>query len=450
MTQLHFPDGFLWGAATAAYQIEGAWDEDGKGESIWDRFSHQPFRILNGDAGDIACDHYHHMPEDVAMMKNLGLKAYRFSISWPRVLPQGIGQVNPPGLAFYDRLVDELLEAGIVPMATLNHWDFPQPLQDLGGWPNRDSINWFTAYAQVVFDKLADRIPYWATHNEPMVVAFSGYGFGSFAPGIADFSEAMKTVHHLHLAHGNAVNLYRQLGYDGQIGIVLNLATFIPETDDSADIAAAKRMEDLINGLFLDPILKRDYPADFMDWIGVMAPPIQPDDMAVIAQPIDFLGVNYYFSQYVKYSPHSLFKFEAKPNIDPGWGATEKGWGICPSQLTALLRHLKTNYDSPPIYITENGTSLDEPADETGFVSDQGRINYLRAHFKAAHDAIQEGVDLRGYFVWSLMDNFEWAEGYSLRFGLIHIDFENPQRKRTPKESFAWYQKVIENNAVGD
>jgi len=448
MTQLIFPENFIWGAATAAYQIEGAWNEDGKGESIWDRFSHQPYRILNGDTGDIACDHYHHMPEDVALMKELGLQSYRFSISWPRILPQGTGTVEPRGLDFYDRLVDHLLKAGITPMATLNHWNFPQALQDRGGWPNRDSAAWFTEYARIVFERLADRIPYWATHNEPFVVAFSGYSDGSFAPGIANFSQALLAAHHLNLAHGRTVELYRQEGYEGQIGIVLNLATYQPKTTDPADIAAAGRIKQLINGMFIDPIFKGKYPAELMEWVGEMAPEIQQGDMVVISQPTDFLGINFYFGQVVSHQPHGLLKLKSEQYIDPGWGMTEKGWGICPSQLTELLVEIKENYGNPPMFITENGTALGEPVDEKGFVNDQGRINYLRAHFEAAHQAIAQGADLRGYYVWSLMDNFEWADGFSLRFGLIHVDFEDPNRKRTPKASCAWYRDVIEKNAV--
>ena len=443
-----FPKDFLWGAATASYQIEGAWDEDGKGESIWDNFSHKPYRILNGDTGDVACDHYHHMPEDVALMKEIGLRSYRFSISWPRILPEGKGKVEPRGLDFYDRLVDELLNAGITPMATLNHWDFPQALQDLGGWPNPDCVGWFTDYAGIVFEKLADRIPFWATHNEPMVVAFPGYGDGSFAPGVASYPQAFQAAHHLNLAHGKTVQLYRQSGYEGQIGVVLNLALFKPKTDKQADVAAAERIESLINGMFLDPIIKGKYPNNLIDWVGEMAPKIQNGEMAVINEPIDFLGINFYFGQFVSFSPHGLLKLNSEPAVDPGWGMTDKGWGVCPSQLTELLLVIKEDYGNPPVYITENGTALGEPVDETGFVNDQGRINYLRAHFEAAHKAIEQGSDLRGYYVWSLMDNFEWAEGYSLRFGLINVDFDDPQRKRTPKASCGWYSNVIENNGL--
>jgi beta-glucosidase len=392
MTHLKFPQDFIWGAATASFQIEGAWDQDGKGESIWDHFNHQPYRILNADTADIACDHYHHMPEDVALMHNLGIHSYRFSISWPRILPSGTGKVEPRGLDFYDRLVDQLLAAGITPMATLNHWDFPQALQARGGWPNRDSVEWFTHYAQVVFEKLADRVPLWATHNEPFVVALSGYGDGQFAPGIASFPQALRACHHLLLAHGRTVELYRQLGYVGQIGIVLNLATFIPKTDQPQDIAAANRIEMLINGLFLDPLFRQQYPPALVEWMGEMWPDIEADDMHVISQPIDFLGINFYFSQIVRYSPNGLLKLRSEQQIDPGWGMTDKGWGICPSQLTTLLIHIKQAYGDIPLYITENGFSLSvRTADQDGVINDQARINFLRAHFQAAHQAITHG-----------------------------------------------------------
>jgi beta-glucosidase len=448
MTQLTFPNDFIWGAATAAYQIEGAWDEDGKGESVWDRFAHQPYRILNGDTGDVACDHYHHLEEDIHLIKRLGLKSYRFSISWPRVLPQGTGQVEPRGLNFYDRLVDQLLAAGVAPMATLNHWDFPQVLQDRGGWPHRDSADWFADYAKVVFENLGDRVAYWATHNEPFVVAFPGYAEGSFAPGVASLPQALQAVHHLNLAHGRAVQLYRQMGLPGQIGVVLNLATFHPATTDPADIAAAQRIEDLINNMFLDPIFKGAYPSDLLSWFGDVGPDIQPGDMSLISKPIDFLGINFYFGQIVRYNPHGLLKLHSEQTIDKGWGKTKKGWGICPSQLTELLLRLKENYGNPPMFITENGTALGEQPNESGFVNDQGRINYLRAHFIAAQKAIASGADLRGYYVWSLMDNFEWTEGYDLRFGLINVDFKDPDRKRTAKASYDWYREVIEHNGI--
>ena len=449
MTQLTFPKDFLWGAATASYQIEGAWDADGKGESVWDRFTHLPNRILNHDTGDIACDHYHHMLNDVALMQDLGLPSYRFSISWPRILPDGTGSVEQRGLDFYDHLVDALLEANIQPMVTLNHWDFPQALQDRGGWPNRDCVDWFNEYARIVFERLGDRVAYWATHNEPFVVAFSGYGDGGFAPGISCFHQAFQAAHHLNLAHGHTVALYRQMGLPGKIGIVLNLATFVPKTDTPEDIAAAGRIEDLINNIFLHPLFNGSYPPDLMAWIGEMAPEIEAGDMAMIDQPIDFLGINYYFSQIVQFDPHGLLKLRSEPKIDPGWGITGKGWGICPSELTNLLMQLKDQCANIPMFIAENGTSLEEQSQDDGSIDDQGRINYLRAHFQAAHQAIQRGVNLCGYYVWSLMDNFEGAEGYALRFGLIHVDFKDPNRKRTPKASFSWYRDVIRENAIG-
>ena len=446
----HFPKDFTWGAATAAYQIEGAWQEDGKGESIWDHFTHQPYRILNGDTGDVACDHYHHLSEDVALMKDLGIQSYRFSISWPRILPEGVGKVEPRGLAFYDRLVDELLEAGIKPNASLNHWDFPQALQTRGGWVNRDSANWFTDYARVVFEKLGDRVSMWATHNEPFVVAFLGFADGIFAPGIASLPQALQVSHHLLLAHGQSVSLYHELNLPGQIGIVLNLSTFIPKSPSREDVVAAKRNEDLVNGLFLDPIYKGSYPSDIFKWVGGMAPEIQDGDMAIIKQPIDYLGINYYFSNIVSFSPGGEWKLTSEPNIDPGWGKTGKGWGICPSQMTALLLSIKENYGNPPMYITENGTALGADTVQNGTVDDPSRINFLRAHIQAAHKAISEGANLKGYYVWSLMDNFEWAEGYSMRFGLTHINYEDPNRKRTPKSSFYWYRDVIQQNALID
>lgn len=448
MTPITFPEGFIWGAATASYQIEGAWNADGKGESVWDRFSHQPYRILNGDNGDIACDHYNNLKEDIRLIKGLGITSYRFSISWPRILPEGTGRVEPRGLDFYNRLVDNLLEAGVVPMATLNHWDFPQTLQDRGGWPNRDSVDWFADYAQIIFEKLGDRVPYFATHNEPFVVAFPGYAEGSMAPGIASYPKAFQAAHHLNLAHGRAVQRFRRLGCQGQIGVVLNLATFIPKTNAPEDVAAAGRIEDFINNMFLDPIFKGRYPEGLMDWIGEMKPEIKDGDLTVTSEPIDFLGVNYYFSQIVRYNPHGLLKLRSEPNMDQGWSTTLKGWGICPTQLTELLLHLKQDYGNPPMFITENGTALGETADEAGFVDDQGRINFLRAHFSAAHKALARGADLRGYYVWSLMDNFEWAEGYDIRFGLIHIDFDDPGRARAPKASYDWYREVIERNTV--
>ena len=445
MQNIQFPQNFTWGAATAAYQIEGAWNEDGKGESIWDRFSHSPYRVLNGDTGDVACDHYHRMPEDVTMMKELGLKSYRFSISWPRVLPQGRGAVNQKGLDFYDRLVDNLLAAGIVPNATLYHWDLPQALQEQGGWPNRDSADWFADYARIMFDKLGDRVPMWATHNEPWVVAFIGHAFGDFAPGIADYSKAFQTAHHLLLGHGKAVQIFREGGYSGDIGIVLDLQHRQPATNNKADVAASQREYEMSQAIFLDPLFKGHYPEMLFDWIGTHAPATQPDDMTLISQPIDFLGVNYYMTFAVSFQHRGgLLKAGMDFVSAQNWGHTGMGWGINPPGLKASLLNLKDNYGNPKVYITENGCAVDDIPDESGFVVDTGRINYIRAHLATVHEAIQAGANIDGYYVWSLMDNFEWAHGLSKRFGIVRVDYDTLER--TPKNSALWYKEVIENN----
>ncbi|MFQ5616022.1 MAG: GH1 family beta-glucosidase [Anaerolineales bacterium] len=449
MTIRQFPEEFLWGAATSAYQIEGAWNEDGKGESIWDRFVHRPYNVVNGDTGDVACDHYHRMPQDVALMKELGLQTYRFSISWPRVLPEGRGTVNETGLDFYDRLVDNLLAAGIIPNATLNHWDFPQALQDAGGWPNRDSVDWFVDYARVVFDRLGDRVALWSPHNEPWVIAFIGYAWGVLAPGICDYSQAYQTVHHLLLSHGRTVQLFRQGGYKGQIGAVLNLGHFEPASESEADRAACQRAYEENVALFLDPLFKGRYPETLFDWIGPHASRVREGDMALINQPIDFLGVNYYSTHTISHSLRGgLLKAEPAPVSAPGWGQTEMGWGINPPGLTAVLLNIKENYGNPKMYVTENGCALKDAPDEDGFVTDWGRVNFLRGHFLAAQDAIRAGANLHGYYVWSLLDNFEWAMGYGPRFGLVRVDYE--AGTRIPKQSARWYSEVIARNGVNE
>ena len=448
MSRRTFPKGFLWGASTAAYQVEGAWNEDGKGESIWDRFSHSPYRVDHGDTGDVACDHYHRMPQDVDLMQSLGLQTYRFSISWARVLPQGRGAANPKGLDFYDRLVDRLLAAGIQPNATLNHWDLPQALQDQGGWPNRDCTDWFAEYAGLMFRRLGDRVKLWATHNEPWVTAFIGYGTGRHAPGWADYSLAYQVTHHLLLAHGKAVQVYRQGGYPGQIGIVLNINHHYPASATEADQAACQRTYQNGPGLFLQPLFHASYPQELMDWIGPHhQPSVQPGDMAMISQPVDFVGVNYYFTTAAQFKQdEGMLKLFDNHVSAPGWGRTEMGWGVNPAGLTAVLLDLKDRYGNPPVYITENGTALVDHPDENGFVADWGRVAYLRGHLLAAHDAIAAGADLRGYYVWSFMDNFEWAFGYRPRFGLVRVEYDS--LRRTPKQSARWYSEVIANNAV--
>jgi beta-glucosidase len=446
MLSYSFPEGFLWGAATAAYQIEGAWNEDGRGESIWDRYTHTPFMTAHGDTGDVACDHYHRMPEDVALMKELAMKGYRFSIAWPRILPEGRGRVNVKGLDFYERLVDELLRAGIVPNATLNHWDLPQALQDQGGWPNREIANWFVEYAQVVFERLGDRVAMWATHNEPYVVAFPGYMNAVFPPGLSDASLAYRAVHHLLLAHGKVVQAYHAGGWGGKIGIVLDLQNFIPASENEADLAACRRVMQNSH-IFLDPIFKGHYAPELAEWLGSLAPQPLQGDMETIRQPVDFLGVNHYFTNRVRFDASGgLLKSRSEPLTRPMWGYTEAGWGVNPSGLTAMLLKVKNEYGNPPVYITENGCAASDEPDEHDFVQDRERITYLRRHLIAAHEAIQAGSNLKGYFVWSLMDNFEWIAGYGPRFGIVRVDY--PTQTRTPKLSAHWYRDVIKNNRV--
>lgn len=447
MTFRQFPEGFLWGASTSAYQVEGAWNEDGKGESIWDSFTHQPYRIHNGDTGDTACDHYHRWREDVAVMRTLGLKSYRFSIAWPRILAQGRGEVNRRGLDFYDRLVDELLSAGIQPNATLYHWDLPQALQDQGGWTNRESINWFAEYAEIVFDRLGDRVGYWTTHNEPWVIAFMGYGQGIHAPGLANISDAYQAGHHLLLAHGKAVQVFRSGGYPGKIGIVLNLNHYTPASSSEADQAACRRAYAEVSALFSEPVLLGRYPQDLLEWIGPQQPRIEADDLASIAQPIDFLGVNYYMTFAVAFDPAGGYlKLSATHLSAPGWEHTEMGWGVNPPGLAAVLLDLHENYGAPRMLVTENGTAMPERPDEEGFVADDERIRFIREHLLAIHAARQAGARVEGYYVWSLLDNFEWAMGYRPRFGLIRVDYDTLER--TPKQSAGWYRDVIAQNGL--
>ncbi len=445
--QLHFPSNFLWGAATSAYQIEGAWNEDGKGESIWDRFVRRPGRVQNGDTGDVACDHYHRLEADVALMAELGLPWYSFTISWPRVLPQGYGKVNSQGLGFYDRLVDILLEHDIQPKATLYHWDLPQKLQEAGGWPNRDLADRFADYARVVFDQLADRVRLWATINEPWVAAFLGYGYGVHAPGLCNAQAAYQAAHHLMLAHARAVQVFRQGNYGGQIGLILNLNHFLPASDRPADHAAAKRVHAETHRLFLDPLFHARYPEDLYDWLGPQAPQRAADDLSLIHGTVDYLGVNHYNTDLVAYDIHGFWlKARIRPYAAPGWGYTTMGWGINPAGLRAELLALKTEYGNPPVLITENGCAMPDHPDEHGFVADGDRIAFLRAHLREVHAAIQQGCDVRGYFVWSLFDNFEWERGYSQRFGIVRVDYRT--LARIPKQSALWYRKVLTTNAL--
>jgi beta-glucosidase len=454
---LTFPPDFLWGAATAAYQIEGAALQDGRGASIWDTFSRTPGRVRNGDTGDIAADHYHRYEQDVALMADLGLRAYRFSVAWPRVQPQGRGPARARGLDFYRRLVDCLLERGIEPWVTLYHWDLPQALQDQGGWPSREVAGRFADYAALVYDALHDRVSCWTTLNEPWCSAFVGYASGRHAPGVRDGAAAFRAAHHLLLGHGWALQAMRAISADNRLGITLNLYPVAAATDAAADLDAARRIDGLQNRLFLDPILHDAYPAEVLRQIDPIAglDHIHAQDQAVIGTPIDLLGVNYYQRHVVAAGPPDRAtdpEAAAYPSAEdvlfvPQDGPrTANGWSVDASGLLDLLVWLHRSYPPVPLAVTENGAAFDDYADPEGRVHDGERVRFLEEHFRAAHQSLAQGVDLRGYFVWSLLDNFEWEEGYSRRFGLVHVDY--PSQRRLLKDSAHWYREVIQRGGL--
>jgi beta-glucosidase len=436
-----FPPGFAWGVATAAYQIEGAVHDDGRGDSIWDTFCRQPGAVRDGHTGDVAVDHYHRWAEDVALMADLGIGAYRFSIGWPRVQPGGSGPANPAGLDFYDRLTDALLASGITPMPTLYHWDLPQPLEDAGGWMARDTAYRFADYAGLAAGRLADRIPLWITLNEPFVVTAYGYALGIHAPGKALMLDALATAHYQLLGHGLANAALRAAGAR-QVAITNNYSPAWPASDSESDRAAAEAYDVLQNRMFTDPVLFGAYP-------DLSAYPVGPGgldciaegDLAIISAPIDALGVNYYMPTRLSALAGSPLPFQLEPI--PGYPVTAFGWPVIPAGLTELLTTLKSRYTDqlPPLYITENGCSAADEPNPDGSVDDQPRISYLDGHIRAVADAMRAGVQVRGYLLWSLMDNFEWAEGYHQRFGLVYVDFES--QRRTPKSSFGWYRDLI-------
>jgi beta-glucosidase len=436
-----FPGDFVWGVATSSYQIEGAVTEDGRGDSVWDVFCRRPGAIRDGQTGDVAADHYHRWPQDVALMADLGVSAYRFSVAWPRVQPEGRGPAHKAGLDFYDRLTDALLARGITPVPTLYHWDLPQPLEDEGGWLVRDTAHRFADYAGLVADKLADRIGMWITLNEPFVVMAFGYALGIHAPGRELMLDALPAAHHQLLGHGLATSALRSAGAR-QVAITNNNAPAWPASEDPADVAAAQAFDTLLNRLFTDPVLLGRYPDLSAFGVGEDGLDCVLDgDLAVISDPVDALGVNYYNPSRLSALPDSPLPFRMEPI--PGYPLTAFGWPVVPAGLTELLTLLKERYGDrlPPVYITENGCSADDEVAADGIVNDQPRINYLDSHIRALHAAMISGVDVRGYFTWSLMDNFEWSEGYHQRFGLVHVDFET--QKRTPKASFAWYRDLI-------
>ncbi|MDV6330246.1 GH1 family beta-glucosidase [Asticcacaulis sp. 201] len=436
---LRFPDGFLWGCATAAYQIEGAPDADGKGPSIWDRYAHTPGMMVNNDTGDVACDHYHRFRDDIALMKRLGMQAYRFSLSWARILPNGTGDVNPAGLAFYSDLIDELLANEIEPIATLFHWDLPAALDDRGGWLNRDSADWFADYARVVFQAFDGRVKKWATINEPWVVSDGGYLNGTIAPGHRNRYEAPLASHNLMRAHGAAVKVYREIGRN-EIGLVVNIEPKYPASPSNADVAAARRAAAYMNEQYLDPALLGTYPVELREVFNGAWPTHDPADFDLIRQPVDFIGINYYTRAVVRHADDAFLQAAVVHQSQSTY--TEMNWEVFAQGLTDTLLWVRQRYGDIPIYITENGAAFyDPPAAHDGRVRDPLRADYLQKHLAAVHDAIQQGVNIKGYMVWSFMDNLEWSLGYGKRFGIVHVNFDTLER--TPKDSALYYAHVI-------
>ena len=434
--RLRLPADFLFGAATAAYQVEGAVHEDGRSESIWDSFTATPGKVRNGDSGAVACDFYHRYPDDLALMGELGVGAFRFSIAWPRVIPDGRGRVNAAGLDFYDRLVDALLEQGIEPFATLYHWDLPQTLEDAGGWPRRETGEAFAEYVEAVVRRLGDRVRNWVTHNEPWVIAWNGYGRGEHAPGRTSEADAIAAAHHLLLSHGWAVEAIRRESVGARAGIVLDLWQAYPASDSAADEAAAWQVDGEHNRWFLDPVFRGAYPSDLREWNELVAPHVRDGDLATISTPLDFLGVNNYSRSIVGAGPTGP-RFLSNPDALH----TEMGWEVFPDGLHRVLVRVAEEYAPAAIYVTENGASFSDVRGHDGRVHDPERTAYLEAYLDAVARAVADGAPVKGYFVWSLLDNFEWQYGYSKRFGIVYVDY--PTLERVPKDSFYWYRDLI-------
>lgn len=440
-----FPKGFLWGSATSAYQVEGSPLADGAGPSIWQRFAHTPGMTHEGDTGDLACDHYRRFRDDIALMRALGFKAYRFSVAWSRVLPEGKGRVNPAGVDFYERLVDTLLDNAIEPMVTLYHWDLPAALDDRGGWLNPDIASWFGDYARILYRRLDGRVKLWATLNEPWVVTDGGYLHGALAPGHRNRFEAPIATHHLMRAHGKAVKAYRAEGKHS-IGLVVNLEPKYPASASEEDVAATARADAYMNRQYLDPALLGRYPAELRDIFGEAWPEWPAEDYALIRQPLDFLGINYYTRNVTCHDP-SAWPLRARAVRQKQATYTETGWEVYPQGLTDVLTWVKDRYGNPPVYITENGAAFYDPPTVTGEeLADPLRVDYLRRHVSAVADAIRKGCDVRGYFAWSFMDNLEWSLGYSKRFGIVHVDFAT--QRRTPKASARYFSSIIDAHGV--
>jgi len=441
LRRAEFPADFRWGCSTSAYQIEGATTADGRAESIWDRFCSAPGHIRDGSSGATACDHYHRWPEDLDLAAELGLSAYRFSIAWPRILPNGIQNgPNNAGLDFYSRLVDGMLERGLEPWATLYHWDLPQRLQEIGGWSSRATVEEFGVFADAVSRRLGDRVRHWITHNEPWCTAFLGCYEGSHAPGLKSWRGALQACHHVLLSHGHAIPVLRANVRDAHLGIALSLHPHQSASDSPEDIAAARRYDGLRNRWFLDPLYGRGYPADIWALCGPDAPHVASGDLATISAATDFLGVNYYFPETITHAPGDG-PLKARVVPTPGAERTDLGWEVSPQGLCALLERLHRDFKPREIYITENGASYEDQLAPDGAIADAARRHYLRRHVLAVHEARARGVPVNGYFAWTLMDNFEWAEGYTRRFGLVHVDFATQQRRL--KHSGAWYRDFL-------
>lgn len=439
-----FPDGFLWGASTASYQIEGAVAEDGRGPSIWDVFCHTPGKVANGDTGDVACDHYHRYPEDIALMARANMSVYRFSIAWPRVFPEGTGKLNPAGLDFYDRLVDALLDKGIAPWPCLYHWDLPQALQERGGWENRDIADWFADYAEAVADRLGDRVRDWVMLNEPQVTAHRGFAYGMYAPGFADRARFFAATHHQNLAQGRALARLRATQPGARLGTVFNLSVPMPADETEADREAARRYDMMWNRNFLDPLFFGRYPEETLADLGDL---LGPGDLTEIRHDVDFLGLNYYCRSFCRAdAAHPLGV--ARAGAPAGHPRTCLDWEILPDGLRQMLCRLRDDYGNPEVYITENGAAFEEPADGGTEIGDDDRIAFLDGYLEAMGQAIAEGANVKGYMIWSLIDNLEWAWGYRPRFGLVHVDYRT--QARTPKKSYNWFAEVARGNALPD
>lgn len=438
---------FEWGVATAAYQVEGACHEDGKGENIWDRFCRIPGNIAKDADADIACDFYHRYAEDIKTVHELGISVFRFSIGWARIYPEGPEKVNEKGMDFYDRVLTELERYHMKPVVTLYHWDMPQWLQDKGGWLNRESIGYFEEFARTMIGRFAGRVHRWITINEPWVCAFNGHFWGDFAPGLRDFSAALQAAHHMLCAHGSVVKMFREEKWPGTIGIVLNLCPKDAATEEAQDVEAARIDDGFSNRWFLDPLFQGSYPEDMISWYkeeGVVLPKTEAGDMELISRPLDFLGINYYYVEFVKKCEGNWpLHFETTTKDYP---VTAYGWAIVEEGLTRLLLRLDREYGHPRLIVTENGASFFDKVEENGEIRDDNRIDYIRKHIKACHEAAEQGVKLDGYYVWTLMDDFEWPTGYENPFGLIHVDRNTMQR--TVKKSGYWFGSVAKQNGV--